>query len=138
MKMARRKAQRIFFPWEGRLGFRGWARLGHVRAFFFASMVFAFLGFVIMRERQASGVRQTRARLGDVGKALENYRASHEGSCPKSLSELGDYGAFKVVPGDAWGRPLRLICPTDRIGYEYELMSDGPDGQPGGLDRIEL
>jgi general secretion pathway protein G len=46
-------------------------------------------------------------------------------------------GAFDSTPSDAWGRPLRLICPSGRPGYEYELMSDGPDGEPGGLDRIE-
>lgn len=136
--MARRKEHKIFFPWEGRLGWRGWARLGHVRALFIVSIALSFLVFVIMRERRASGVRQTRARLGDVGRALENYRAVNDGACPKSLDELPEYGAFETVPPDAWGRQLRLICPTDRIGYQYELMSDGPDGQPGGLDRIEL
>jgi general secretion pathway protein G len=39
--------------------------------------------------------------------------------------------------GDAWGRPFRLVCPSRREGVAYDLSSDGPDGEPGGLDRIE-
>jgi hypothetical protein len=29
------------------------------------------------------------------------------------------------------------VCPSRREGLAYDLSSDGPDGEPGGLDRIE-
>ena len=38
---------------------------------------------------------------------------------------------------DAWGRPLRLLCPGFANPRGYDLMSDGPDGVLGGLDRVE-
>ena len=34
------------------------------------------------------------------------------------------------------GKPLRLSCPGAEHA-RYDLSSDGPDGRPGGLDRIE-
>ena len=47
------------------------------------------------------------------------------------------YARFKEPPADAWGKPLRLICPAQQLGKSYVLESGGPDGEPGGLDRIQ-
>jgi len=63
--------------------------------------------------------------------------ADHDGGCPGDLAAAAAYGRFEQSPRDAWGRPLRLTCPGRREGFAYELISDGPDGKPGGLDRIE-
>jgi hypothetical protein len=73
----------------------------------------------------------------DVRRAVDRFMAEHEGKCPPNLAAVADHGAFDEPPPDAWGRSLRLLCPSGRPGYDYELMSDGPDGKPGGLDRIE-
>jgi general secretion pathway protein G len=99
--------------------------------------VVAFFGAVGAGERRAAGVRQTRARLLAVHRAVDGYLAEHEGTCPPSLSAVAPYGRFAGVPRDAWGRPFRLRCPGPQDDAPYELMSDGPDGIPGGLDRIE-
>jgi general secretion pathway protein G len=134
----RRAAEpRIFFPWESRGGLRRWLGLGRARPFVIALAAIGLVVFLGMRERHDAGVRQTRATLLSVRRAIDAYLAEHEGGCPASLDAVADYGAFKRVPGDAWGRPLRFSCPTGREGAAYELMSDGPDGKPGGLDRIE-
>ena len=101
------------------------------------SSIIAFVALIATRERAGSGIRQTRAILLDVRAAMEAYLADHEGECPKTLAALTDYGAFKDAPRDAWGRPLRLLCPGRGDRTRYEIWSDGPDGQPGGLDRIE-
>ena len=64
--------------------------------------------------------------------------ADHEGGCPPALSVLPErYARFKEPPTDAWGQPLRLICPADELGKSFVLESGGPDGVPGGLDRIQ-
>jgi general secretion pathway protein G len=90
-----------------------------------------------MRERRQAGVRQTQATLLAVRDALDSYLADHAGDCPAELAALADYGSFKTIPRDAWGRPFRLQCPGRSEGARYELSSDGPDGRAGGLDRIE-
>lgn len=97
----------------------------------------SFLILVGVRERRAAGVRQTRATLSLARKAVDAYEADHDGGCPPDLGAAAKYGNFTDLPRDAWGRPLRLRCPGAGEGTQYELLSDGPDGEPEGLDRIE-
>jgi general secretion pathway protein G len=129
--------KRIFFPWESRGGLVRRLRLGRVRPYLLAGLVVGLLVMVAVRERRASGIRQSRARILDARRAVDAYLAEHDAGCPPTLNDIKPYGSFKDVPRDAWGRPLRLVCPGRREGSAYELMSDGPDGLPGGLDRIE-
>jgi general secretion pathway protein G len=133
--VARRASeQRVLFPWDGSGTLRRLFGTGRLRPILLLLAVFVFVLWVGMRERERSGVRQTRATLLRARSAVDGYMADHDGGCPPNVDA--------VVPSpnhgrDAWGRPLRLVCPTDRLGYTYELLSDGPDGEPGGLDRIE-
>ena len=69
--------------------------------------------------------------------AVAAYRADHGGACPKSLEEIVTGGYARDLPLDAWGRPLRLSCPGRKDPSGFDLSSDGPDGEPGGLDRVE-
>lgn len=136
--MARpRHRSSIFFPWEGHRGLHGIFRTGRVRPVLTGLAVVGFLSLVVAREREKSGIRETRATLLDVRRALDAYMAENDGNCPKTLDEVRDFGAFETLPTDAWGHTLRLVCPARRPGERYELLSDGPDGRPGGLDRIE-
>lgn len=136
--MARsRSRSSIFFPWEGRRGLYAMFRAGRVRPILLFGGLVLFLVLIGAREREKSGIRETRALLLGVRRALDAYMAENDGACPKSLEEVLDYGSFESIPYDAWGNPLRLVCPARRPGERYELLSDGPDGKPGGLDRIE-
>jgi general secretion pathway protein G len=99
--------------------------------------VIAFVAMIGMRERRLGGIRETRATLLSVRKAVDMYMAENEGRCPENLDKVAEFGSFKQVPPDAWGRPLRLICPARHEGGRFELLSDGPDGEPSGLDRVE-
>jgi general secretion pathway protein G len=91
------------------------------------------------REHRLTGIRSTRATLGVVHSAVDAYRADHERRCPPTLDVLEKEGylAKETKPVDAWGRPLRLICPGRFDPEGYDLMSDGPDAEFGGLDRVE-
>ncbi len=136
--MARtRSRSSIFFPWEGRRGFYGVFRAGRVRPVLLLLGIVGFLILIAAREREESGIRETRATLLGVRRVLDAYMAENDGNCPKSLEEALDFGTYERPPRDAWGHPLRLVCPGRRPGERYELLSDGPDGKPGGLDRIE-
>jgi general secretion pathway protein G len=137
--MRRRRAsdQRIFFPWEGKGGLVRLLRVGRVRPVLIVLAVLGFIIAVAVRERRQAGVRQTRATLLGVRHAVDAYIADNDGGCPPTLAAVAEYGSFREIPRDAWGRPLRLVCPSPHEGASYELMSDGPDGKPAGLDRIE-
>jgi len=146
--MARRRGgeQSIFFPWERGGSFWGWRGITRARPFVAGAAMVVLLLVLGARERRLVGIRSTRATLAVVHAAVDAYRADHERKCPPSLEVLVKEGYLgvgsggdtpQVGPVDAWGRPLRLICPGRLDAQGYELMSDGPDGEIGGLDRVE-
>ena len=137
MSSRKTSARGIYLPWERRGPITRRLGLTRLRPFLFGTLALTAIVLVGMRERQRTGERATRATLLVVRRAVDAYRADHEGKCPKQLEELQNTGYLLDLPDDAWGRPLRLVCPSRREGVAYDLSSDGPDGEPGGLDRIE-
>ena len=136
--MGKRPRERhIFFPWEKRGGVLRRIRIDQAGPVFVALGVIGVVVLMGMHERRISGVRRTRATILNVREAVDSYMADHDGGCPRGgLAGTGEYESAEAVPRDAWGRALRLSCPgADRA--RYDLFSDGPDGKPGGLDRIE-
>ncbi len=129
--------RRIRFPWERRGGLARLLMLGRVGPVLLVSAVLGTILILGVRERHSAGVRQTRATLLGVRRAIDAYRADNDGGCPSGLDKLAAYGNFKEAPTDAWGHALRFVCPARREGDAYQLSSDGPDGEPGGLDRVE-
>lgn len=138
MILKREADRRILFPWEGRGGLRRFIELGRVRPIALGAVVLTTLLTIGVREHRQAGVRRTRATLLSVRTAIDAYMADHDGGCPPALAALSEqYARFKEPPTDAWGHQLRLICPAEQQGKSYVLESAGPDGVPGGLDRIQ-
>jgi type II secretion system (T2SS) protein G len=136
--MAKRPVERhIFFPWEKRGGILRRIRVDQAGPVVVALGVIVVVALMGMHERRNTGIRRTRATILNVREVVDSYMADHDGGCPKSgLAGTGRYDSAEAVPRDAWGRTLRLTCPgADHA--RYDLFSDGPDGKPGGLDRIE-
>ena len=135
--MKRRGESRVFFPWERRRGLFGALGRARVRLVLAVALAVAAIVWIRGREEHAAGVRATRAAITGAFFAVSAYRADHDGACPHQLAELVTGGYAQDVPIDAWGRPLRLTCPGRRDPQGFEIASDGPDGVPGGLDRVE-
>lgn len=127
----------VFFPWERRRGVR--TLFGRARARQALLLVGALAVFLVLRdrERRAADVRATRAEITTAIGAVAAWRADHDRSCPASLADLVAGGYLHEVPRDAWGRPLRVTCPGRRDPRGFDVSSDGPDGEPMGLDRVE-
>ncbi len=132
-----RQERRIFFPWEGRGGLRRFLAMGRFWPVLVLGALASVVSMIASRERLAAGERQSLVALSRVRPAVERFLLEHDGACPAQLSEVLQYLDLPELPRDAWGRPLRLVCPSVREGVDFVLMSDGPDGQAGGLDRIE-
>jgi general secretion pathway protein G len=137
--MARRRSaeSRIFFPWEQRGSLVRRLGLRRVRPVVVAALFAAGIVVIAVRERRDAGVRKTRATIAAVTSALNQYLADNGQRCPQQFSDLRRYWSGPELPVDAWGRPLRLICPSPRGDLPFLLSSDGPDKLAGGLDRIE-
>ncbi|HEY2517599.1 MAG TPA: type II secretion system protein GspG [Polyangiaceae bacterium] len=137
--MLRRRAEsrRVFFPWERKRGYLGF--LGRARARLVVGALAVLIPVILVRQREErlASVRATRATIDVADRTVASYRADHAGACPRDLRELVSGGYARDVPVDAWGHALRLTCPGRRDPRGFEVMSDGPDGESGGLDRVE-
>jgi hypothetical protein len=127
----------IALPWERRGGLLRRLGLSRARPLLLTLSVILLFVLIGVREHRAAGVRATRASALTVRRAVDAYRADHGGKCPAELSELEKKGYVPKVPTDAWGNSFILTCPGRFEKDGYELLSAGPDGEPGGLDRVE-
>ena len=132
-----REQRSVFFAWERRRGVR--SVFGRARARQTLLAVGALAGFVSLNrlERHASQVRVTRASITTAMNAVAAWRADHDHGCPPSMAEIVSAGYLTLLPRDAWGRPIRMTCPGRRDPAGCDVSSDGPDGRPEGLDRVE-
>ena len=115
----------------------GWALRARGRLALLIGTVFVLLVVVMRRESHASAVRATRATIGDAARAVTSFRAASGGKCPSGMEELVRAGYLLDIPLDGWDRPLRLVCPGRKDPKGFDVVSDGPDGEPFGLDRVE-
>jgi len=135
--MPGRREPKVFFPWEQRRGVRALFRRSRARQALLvggAALVFVLL---YRRERSAAEVRATRATITTALGAVAAWRADHDRGCPASLTDLVSGGYLHQMPRDAWGHPLRVVCPGRKDPRGFDVSSDGPDGDPGGSDRVE-
>lgn len=137
MAAVRRGPSKVFFPWERRRGLFGVLGRARLRLVALAILGVALVLWIRSREERAAEIRSTRATITTTYRAVSAYRADHDRQCPRSLDELVTGGYMHDLPIDAWGRMLRLTCPGRRDPAGFELSSDGPDGLPFGLDRVE-
>jgi general secretion pathway protein G len=137
MLRRRTESRRVFFPWEKKRGALGVLGRARARLIIGAAVVLLFVVSVRRREEKLASIRATRASIDVADRSVASYRADHGGACPRDLGELSTAGYVRDVPLDAWGRPLRLACPGQRDARGFDVYSDGPDGLPGGLDRVE-
>jgi general secretion pathway protein G len=131
------ESRRVFFPWERKRGALGVLGRARTRLIVGAGLLLFGLVAVRQREEKLASIRATRASIDVADRSVMSYRADHAGACPRDLSELVASGYARDLPVDAWGRPLRLTCPGLHDPRGFDVSSDGPDGQPGGLDRVE-
>lgn len=135
--MRRSSDRTIILPWERRGGLARRLHLSRSRPVVIGVVAVILFVVIGMREQRQAGLRSTRASLLVLRRGLDTYRADNGGKCPAELSDLEKKGYVQKVPMDGWGQPFILRCPGRFDTEGYELSSAGPDGEPGGLDRIE-
>ena len=92
-----------------------------------------------------SEVKATRAQIAALAKALDVYRldtghyppedAGLQALTAAPANEPKWQGPYldKAVPLDSWGNPYIYRIPGEQ--REYDLISLGKDGKPGGVDE---
>ena len=112
------------------------------------SIIVILLGLAISKMGNPTAFAKTtavRADVQSIGTQLMQYEAMN-GFYPTTEQGLqalitrpsgvarwnGPYLKGEKVPEDPWGRPFIYRNPSQRQGHEYDLLSLGPTGQPGG------
>ena len=103
-----------------------------------------YVGPKLFTQLGKSEISSAKAQITAFEKALDLYRldTGHYPSTEQGLNALltrpqneakwnGPY-LEKVVPVDPWGKPYVYRFPGQK--REYDLLSYGKDGQPGGTD----
>lgn len=105
-------------------------------------MLVSFVGPKFFSQIGKSQVKTARAQIDALEKSLDQYRldVGHYPSTEQGLAALNERpggeaqwaGPYlkKGVPPDPWSHPYIYKSPGDH--GEYDLLSYGKDGQPGG------
>ena len=101
----------------------------------------------VFRNVGAAKTTTARAQIETVGAALDAFKLD-VGRYPTTAEGLdalmtapagaaGWHGPYlkKRVPADPWGHPYTYLSPGQVNPREYDLLSLGADGQPGGQDE---
>jgi general secretion pathway protein G len=121
---------------------RGFTLLELLVVMVILGLLAAYVGPRYFSQIGKSERKVAQAQLDAFAKALDQYRLD-TGHYPKSEQGLNALVAKpadepkwdgpylqKVVPLDPWGRPYLYRVPGQKA--EYDLLSLGRDGQPGG------
>ena len=110
-------------------------------------LLVGIVGPGVLRNIGKSEAKAAKAQVDALGKALDQYRleTGHYPSTEQGLNALvtkpanenkweGPY-LTKGVPSDPWGKPYIYKNPGEH--GDYDLLSYGKDGQPGGTGEAE-
>jgi hypothetical protein len=142
MRRRRRNERRIFFPWEKRRTRLAWFTRRHAGAVALVGTVL-LAGLVLAQiEGRRRAVFATRAAVANVMRAVEAFRADHEGRCPTGIAELlapgdGNEPYLTRRPRDGWNRELWMQCPGRKHPDSADVRSAGPTGSFEDRDQIE-
>ncbi len=124
-------------------GARGFTLLELLVVMVIIGLLASYVGPRYFEQIGKSEVKATRAQLDAFDKALSTYRldCGHLPSSEQGLKSLVERPAdephwggpylSKQVPLDPWGHAFVYRMPGDD-GHDYELLSLGRDGHPGG------
>jgi general secretion pathway protein G len=126
---------------------RGFTLLELLVVMVIIGLLASYVGPKFFSQIGKSEVKAARAQIDALEKALDQYRldlgrypTTDQGLAvlmerPAGEQKWGGPYLKKAVPNDPWGRPYNYRQPGEH--GEYDLLSLGKDGQPGGSGEAE-
>lgn len=132
---------------KNKLLHRGFTLLELLVVMVIIGLLASYVGPKFFSQIGKSEVKAARAQIDALEKALDQYRldlgrypTTDQGLAvlmerPAGEQKWGGPYLKKAVPNDPWGRPYNYRQPGEH--GEYDLLSLGKDGQPGGSGEAE-
>jgi general secretion pathway protein G len=126
---------------------RGFTLLELLVVMVIIGLLASYVGPKFFSQIGKSEVKAARAQIDALEKALDQFRldlgrypTTEQGLAalmerPAGEQKWGGPYLKKAVPNDPWGRPYAYRQPGEH--GEYDLLSLGKDGQPGGTGEAE-
>jgi general secretion pathway protein G len=126
---------------------RGFTLLELLVVMVIIGLLASYVGPKFFSQIGKSEVKAARAQIDALEKALDQFRldlgrypTTEQGLAalmerPAGEQKWGGPYLKKAVPNDPWGRPYIYRQPGEH--GEYDLLSLGKDGQPGGTGEAE-
>jgi general secretion pathway protein G len=125
--------------------YRGFTLLELLVVMVIIGLLVGYVGPKYFSQLGKSEVKAAHAQMNAIEKALDQYRldvgrypTTEQGLAALFLRPTNEpkwRGPYmkKDVPADPWGKPFLFKCPGEHS--EYDLVSYGKDGQPGGVNE---
>ncbi|MCH9683071.1 MAG: type II secretion system protein GspG [Deltaproteobacteria bacterium] len=98
------------------------------------SLIMGGVGIMAFNRYQDAQAQDTKNQTITIQGAIEQYRTSKRGKCPKTLQDLKAAGFISRVAKDAWGNDFQFKCPGEKAAVD--VVSPGEDGEFGTADDI--
>ncbi len=98
------------------------------------SLIMGGVGIMAFNRYQDAQKQDTKNQTITIQGAIEQYRTSKRGKCPKTLQDLKAAGFISRVAKDAWGNEFQFKCPGEKSAVD--VTSPGEDGEFGNADDI--
>ena len=85
-------------------------------------------------EEAIESYRNTTGRYPDQTQGIDAVRARPAGSRTGNTQQ--GILTIRRIENDPWGNPYEYAIPAQRSGWEFDVFSSGPDGEPGNEDDI--
>jgi len=100
-------------------------------------LVMGGVGVVAFNQFKKAQVKQAQTDIRELKAAIQHWMLDNSGeSCPKTLQELYSQKYITKAPRDPWGQDFVYACPGQTPGEDFDIVSKGPDKQPGTDDDI--
>lgn len=98
------------------------------------SLIMGGVGVVAFGQLNKAKINTAKNEVIQIQQQCEMYMLEKNGKCPQDLADLKAAGVIKKVSKDPFGKDYILTCPGEHD--DVDVVSHGPDGEPGGDDDI--
>lgn len=113
---------------------RGLTPVGVMVRVLSAVLAFGAVGLVLFKSHRESELETARHQCLEIVSAVQLYKATRSGACPKNLESLQAAGYATTVSSDPWNSAYEISCPGETS--DVDVISSGPDGELGTEDDV--